>query len=37
VGQNSKSPELIDKKFGEGDFIGDDSLQTKTQNGGVAA
>jgi len=39
--QNSKTLEPIDKKFGMDDYVGDDSLHTKTQNdcliGGMAA
>jgi len=41
VGQNSKTPELIDEKLRVGDYVGDDSWHAKTQNdrpiGGVAA
>jgi len=29
--QNSKTLEPIDKKFGMDDYVGDDSLHTKTQ------
>jgi len=40
-GQNSQTPETIDKKFGVGDYVGDDSPHAKIQNyrpiGGVAA
>jgi len=40
-GQNSQTLELIDKKFGVGDYVGDDSLHAKIQNdrpiGGMAA
>jgi len=32
VGQKPKTPEPIDKKFGVGDYVGDDSLYAKTQN-----
>jgi len=40
-GQNSQTPEPIDKKFGVGDYVGDDSPYAEIQNdrpiGGVAA
>jgi len=40
-GQNPKTPKPIEKKFGVGDYVGDDSLHAKIQNdrpiGGVAA
>jgi len=32
VGQNSKTPEPINKKFVLSDYVGDDSLHGKTQN-----
>ena len=39
--QNSQTPEPIDKKFGVGDYVGDDFLHAKIQNdrpiGGVMA
>jgi len=39
--QNPKTPESIDKTFGVGDYVGDDSPHAKNQNecpiGGVAA
>ena len=31
-GQNAKTPEPIDKKFGVGDYVGNDSPHAKTQN-----
>jgi len=40
-GQNSQTPEPIDKKYGVGDYVGDDSPHAKIQNDrpirGVAA
>ena len=40
-GQNPKTPEPIDQKFDVGDYVGDDSPPSQTQNklpiGGVAA
>jgi len=40
-GQNSHTPEPIDKKFGVRDYVGDDSTHVKIQNdcpiGGMAA
>jgi len=30
--QNSKTPEMIDKKFGVGDYVGDNFLHATIQN-----